>query len=100
MMADIIHALFCNPPIAIARLGGSTAPLVAYSRAMHANPHNDDDTGIAPPSRKSRFMSRSLQTKTAGQAQSICTISPRGTIPSKHSSSSGNGSGAITRPII
>jgi hypothetical protein len=41
-MADIIHALFCNPPIAIARLGSSTAPLVAYSWVLHGNPRNDD----------------------------------------------------------
>jgi hypothetical protein len=41
-MADIIHALFCNPPIAIARLGGSTAPLVAYSWMLQGNPRNHD----------------------------------------------------------
>ena len=47
-MTDMIHALYCDPPIAIARLGGSTAPLVAYAWAPHANPRNDDDTGIVP----------------------------------------------------
>lgn len=47
-MTDIIHALFCNPPIAIARLGSSTAPLVAYSWVLHGNVRNDSDTGIVP----------------------------------------------------
>jgi len=47
-MPDIIHALFCNPPIAIARLGSSTAPLAAYTWVLHGNSRNDSDTGIIP----------------------------------------------------
>jgi hypothetical protein len=48
IMPDVIQALFCNPPIAIARLGASTAPLVAYTWVLHANARNDSDTGIVP----------------------------------------------------
>jgi len=47
-MADTIHMLFCNPPIAIARLGSSSAPLAAYNWLLHGNIRNDADTGIAP----------------------------------------------------
>jgi hypothetical protein len=45
-MAEIIQEIFCGPPIVIARLGGSTTPLAAYSWAPSPNPRNDDDTVI------------------------------------------------------
>lgn len=47
-MAQIIRELFCDPPIAVARLGNGTAPLAAYSWVTSANPRNEDDTGIVP----------------------------------------------------
>ncbi len=47
-MAEIIQEIFCDPPIVIARLGGSTTPLAAYSWAPSPNPRNDDDTVIVP----------------------------------------------------
>jgi hypothetical protein len=47
-MAKIIQEIFCEPPIVIARLGGNTTPLAAYSWAPSPNPRNDDDTVIIP----------------------------------------------------
>jgi hypothetical protein len=47
-MAEIIQEIFCDPPIVIARLGGSTAPLEAYSWAPSPNSRNDDDRVIVP----------------------------------------------------
>lgn len=47
-MPDRICALFCVPPIAFARLGGSTAPLEAYRWAQPKNPRADGETVITP----------------------------------------------------
>jgi hypothetical protein len=47
-MPDIIQELFCDPPIAIARLGGSTTPLAAYSWQQPPNPRADGETVIQP----------------------------------------------------
>jgi hypothetical protein len=47
-MAEIIQAIYCDPPIAVARLGGSPTPVVAYSWEESPNPRNDGDTVIAP----------------------------------------------------
>ncbi|MGH6909082.1 MAG: hypothetical protein ACREEG_02765, partial [Phenylobacterium sp.] len=47
-MPDVIHELFCNPPLAVARLGGSTTPLAAYRWVQPANPRTDGETVIAP----------------------------------------------------
>jgi hypothetical protein len=47
-MAKIIQEIFFEPPIVIARLGGSTTPLAAYSWAISPDPRNDDDTVIIP----------------------------------------------------
>ena len=47
-MARVIQALFIDPPIAIARLGGSSAPQDAYCWADAANPRSDGNTVIQP----------------------------------------------------
>ena len=47
-MAEIIQEIFCDPPMAIARLGGSTAPLEAYSWTKPPNPRTDSETIITP----------------------------------------------------
>lgn len=47
-MADIIQQIFCDPPIAIARLGGSTTPQVAYTWSQPPNPRSDGETVILP----------------------------------------------------
>ena len=47
-MAEIIQEIFCDPPIAIARLGGSTAPLEAYTWTTPPNPRTDSETIITP----------------------------------------------------
>jgi hypothetical protein len=47
-MAEIIQAIYCDPPIVIARLGGSTTPVVAYVWEESPNPRNDGETVITP----------------------------------------------------
>ena len=47
-MAPTIQALFIDPPIAVARLGGSTAPQDAYCWADAINPRSDGNTVIMP----------------------------------------------------
>ena len=47
-MAPTIQALFVDPPIAIARLGGSAAPQDAYCWAEPDNPRSDGNTVIVP----------------------------------------------------
>jgi hypothetical protein len=47
-MPDQIMALFCNPPIAVARLGGSPTPLDAYHWRSPLNPRSDGETVIFP----------------------------------------------------
>jgi len=47
-MAHTIHRIFINPPIAIARLGGSSAPQDAYCWVTPVNPRSDGNTVIAP----------------------------------------------------
>jgi hypothetical protein len=47
-MTLAIQAIFCSPPIAVARLGGSTAPLAAYTWTRPPNPRADGETVIAP----------------------------------------------------
>ena len=47
-MADEIQALFCDPPIAIARLGGSTTPLEGCSWQEPPNPRAEGATVLAP----------------------------------------------------
>jgi hypothetical protein len=47
-MAEVIQQIFCDPPISIARLGGSSTPLDAYVWAEPANPRADGDTIIVP----------------------------------------------------
>src|SRR5258707_491195 len=47
-MAEIIQAIFCDPPIAIARLGGSTTPVAAYSWVESPDPRSDGDTVVVP----------------------------------------------------
>lgn len=47
-MVEIIQGLFCEPPIVIARLGGSTTPLAAYDWAQPADPRSDGETVIVP----------------------------------------------------
>jgi hypothetical protein len=43
-----IQSLFINPPIAIARLGGSTTPQRAYRWVQSPSPRSDADTTIEP----------------------------------------------------
>jgi len=45
-MAEIIQGTFCDPPIVIARLGGSTTPVVAYSWQPSPDPRSEGDTVI------------------------------------------------------
>jgi hypothetical protein len=47
-MAETIQGIFCDPPIAIARLGGSSTPLDAYVWDEPANPRTDGDTVVVP----------------------------------------------------
>src|SRR5437763_14711498 len=47
-MAEIIQGIFCDPPVAIARLGGSTTPVVAYTWRPSPDPRSEGDTVIAP----------------------------------------------------
>jgi hypothetical protein len=47
-MAETIQQIFCDPPISIARLGGSSTPLDAYVWNEPANPRADGDTVVVP----------------------------------------------------
>jgi hypothetical protein len=47
-MAEVIRSIFLNPPIAIARLGGSTIPQDAYAWVEAPDPRGDGETTIAP----------------------------------------------------
>ena len=47
-MAETIQNLFINPPIAIARLGGSTTPQKAYRWVQSPNPRSNGETTIEP----------------------------------------------------
>src|SRR6266568_564535 len=47
-MAETIQRLFLNPPIGIARLGGSTTPQMAYRWVQSPNPHSNGETTIEP----------------------------------------------------
>jgi hypothetical protein len=47
-MAEAIQSVFILPPIAIARLGGSTSPQAAYRWVEAPNPHSKGETTIEP----------------------------------------------------
>jgi hypothetical protein len=47
-MADVIQSIFIDPPIAIARLGGSTVPQDAYLWVESPDPRTDGETTIVP----------------------------------------------------
>jgi hypothetical protein len=47
-MAETIQQIFCDPPISIARLGGSSTPLDAYVWSEPANPRADGNTIVQP----------------------------------------------------
>jgi hypothetical protein len=47
-MADVIQSIFIDPPIAIARLGGSTVPQDAYLWVESPDPRLDGETTIMP----------------------------------------------------
>lgn len=47
-MAQTIHRIFVDPPIAIARLGGSSTPQDAYGWETPANPRSESNTIVAP----------------------------------------------------
>jgi hypothetical protein len=47
-MAETIQGIFVLPPIAIARLGGSTAPQHAYRWVESPDPHSKGETTIEP----------------------------------------------------
>jgi hypothetical protein len=44
----MIQELFCDPPIVIARLGGSTTPLASYTWTDPPNPRADSTTVVVP----------------------------------------------------
>jgi hypothetical protein len=48
VMTQTIQEIFVDPPIAIARLGGSSAPQDAYRWVESNNPRSDGNTVIAP----------------------------------------------------
>jgi hypothetical protein len=48
VVAEVIRSIFINPPIAIARLGGSSVPQDAYGWVETADPRADGETTIAP----------------------------------------------------
>jgi hypothetical protein len=47
-MATVIQSIFIDPPIAIARLGGSTTAQFAYKWVESPNPRSNGETTIAP----------------------------------------------------
>jgi hypothetical protein len=47
-MAGTIQGIFISPPIAIARLGGSTTPQDAYGWVQSSNPRSKGETTITP----------------------------------------------------
>lgn len=47
-MADIIQALFIDPPIAVARLGGGSTPQDAFQWVETPNPRSSGETVVAP----------------------------------------------------
>ena len=47
-MADVIQSIFIDPPIAVARLGGSTVPQDAYLWVESPDPRLDGETTIIP----------------------------------------------------
>jgi hypothetical protein len=47
-MAKSIRSIFINPPIAVARLGGSNTPQDAYIWAQSPDPRQDGETTIVP----------------------------------------------------
>lgn len=47
-MAKTIRSIFINPPIAVARLGGSNTPQDAYIWAQSPDPRQDGETTIIP----------------------------------------------------
>jgi hypothetical protein len=47
-MTDVIQSIFIDPPIAIARLGGSTVPQDAYLWVESPDPRSDGETTIVP----------------------------------------------------
>jgi hypothetical protein len=44
----MIHAIFCNPPLALARLGASPRPMAAYGWEAAVNPRTSGETVIVP----------------------------------------------------
>ena len=47
-MSPVIRSIFIDPPIAIARLGGSNTPQDAYLWVESPDPRSDGETTIAP----------------------------------------------------
>src|SRR5580765_7279719 len=47
-MAEVIQSIFIDPPIAIARVGGSTVPQDAYLWVESPDPRSDGETTIVP----------------------------------------------------
>lgn len=79
-MGERICALFCVPPISIARLGGSTAPVSAYAWANPANPRTDGQTvvapawslGIGPDGVQAPFMPESIGFRDGALLRPVC----------------------------
>ena len=47
-MPELVQSIFIDPPIAIARVGGSTSPQDAYDWVQSLDPRADGETSIAP----------------------------------------------------
>jgi hypothetical protein len=47
-MAEVMQSIFIDPPIAVARLGGSTVPQEAFQWIRNPRPRADSDTAIMP----------------------------------------------------
>jgi hypothetical protein len=75
-----IQALFCNPPIAVARLGESSNPMPAFGWSRPENPRTSGETIIAPrwsfevlsDGSVQPFLADSIQLKDGGKIRPIC----------------------------
>lgn len=47
-MSTSLHQIFIHPPMAVARLGGSTIPLDAFQWVNSSDPYSEAETVIAP----------------------------------------------------
>jgi hypothetical protein len=79
-MAEIIQAIFCDPSIVIARLGGSTTPVAAYSWEESPDPRGEGDTvivadwslGVLPDGSLRPFKSDTLVLRDGNLIRPVC----------------------------